>query len=278
MDSGSLPSLCEDNVMDLGAHIRRLTKDTAVKFTCEYEDPPVPESTTLDFVFFHTTIPVPRVRRVLHTSGGDIATVMDHIPGQQLRFVWPSMSFLDKLKIVLTIRDYIRQLRAIRHPRTSIPGPLAPGNVALNPRCQMMTGNMDLIRPECSTYAELSEWWNNRYELSVKMVPKIHVGVPREPFDDKKPMVLTHCDLNMRNFIVGDDGRLYLIDWEMSGVYPEWFEYVNWRRWLRSGKSQASKVDRTDRFWNMTVPFIAMGPYFKQERWFYRVAPVLHYH
>ena len=45
-------------------------------------------------------------------------------------------------------------------------------------------------------------------------------------FDDSAPLVLTHQDLNMRNLIVGDDGRLWVIDWAWSGFYPRWFEFV----------------------------------------------------
>ena len=258
--------------------VYRLTRDTAVKFTCGYEEPPVPESTTLDLVFCHTAIPVPRVRRVIHNpEEGDIAMVMDHIPGRSLYRVWPSMSLLEKLKVALTIRDYVRQLRAIRHPRSLIPGPVIPGTTPLGPRCTMMTGELDHRRPEFATYAEISEWWNYRYAISINEVPKIHVGVLIERFDDTKPLVLTHCDLNMHNFLVGDDGRLYLIDWEMSGFYPEWFEYVNLRFWLRIGSREYSKVDRTDRLWNLLIPFMTLGPYFRQERWFYRTTPVLHY-
>ena len=82
----------------------------------------------------------------------------------------------------------------------------------------------------------------------------------------------------MRNFFVGDDGRLYLVDWELSGFYPEWFEYVNWRYWIREGYgTEFSKVDRTDRLWNMLIPFMTLGPYFRQERWYYRTVPVLRY-
>ena len=51
-----------------------------------------------------------------------------------------------------------------------------------------------------------------------------------ERFDDSAPLVFTHQDLNPRNIIVGEDGRLWLIDWAWAGYYPPWFEYVTMRR------------------------------------------------
>ncbi|KAG5651796.1 hypothetical protein H0H81_007382 [Sphagnurus paluster] len=39
-------------------------------------------------------------------------------------------------------------------------------------------------------------------------------------FIDDAPLVFTHNDLNPRNIILGDDGRLWMIDFEESGFYP----------------------------------------------------------
>lgn len=61
-------------------------------------------------------------------------------------------------------------------------------------------------------------------------------------FDASLPLVLTHLDLHPGNIIVGDDGRVWLIDWEHAGFYPQWFEYASmveewdflgrWERWV----------------------------------------------
>lgn len=47
-----------------------------------------------------------------------------------------------------------------------------------------------------------------------------------KPFDSPRPLVLTHLDLTPYNLILDDDNRLWMVDWGLSGVYPEWFEYV----------------------------------------------------
>lgn len=55
-------------------------------------------------------------------------------------------------------------------------------------------------------------------------------------------IVLTHADLSPRNIIVNGDQVVGIIDWEMSGFYPEYWEYAkamyhpNWQsRWIEDG-------------------------------------------
>ena len=140
----------------------------------------------------------------------------------------------------------------------------------------MIIGVVERIRSPSSTYAEFSSWWNKMYAISVEKAPEVHRGFPLEPFDGSQPLVLTHCDINMRNILVGDDGRLCLLDWELSGFYPPWFESANWRYWLWAGfGGSVSALEREDRLWNLLVPFISVGPYFRQEWWFHRVMPVM---
>ena len=207
-----------------------------------------------------------------------VATVMDYIPCRQLRHVWPSMSLFAKLRVAFILRGYLRQLRAIRHPRSRIPGPIASDDQIRPPQVQMIGGELERPRAPFGSCAEFSAWWNERYAMSMECAPQRHEGAPPEPFDDSAPLVLTHCDLNMRNILVGDDGRLYLIDWDLSGFYPPWFEYVNWRFWVWIGLGgEGGKLDRTDRLWNILIPFITLGPYNRQERWYSRVLPALAY-
>jgi thiamine kinase-like enzyme len=91
-------------------------------------------------------------------------------------------------------------------------------------------------------------------------------------FDDSEPLVLTHQDLNLRNIILGEDGRLWIIDWEWAGYYPPWFEYV--AMWRQNEDEIISGTN--DKFWKAMVPFIC-GPYFRQERWLWRMSLGLYF-
>ena len=258
------------------ARILRTSPGTVTKFETDYYNGPPSEGLTLDLVFHHTTIPVPRVRRIINTGAysparDDLAIVMDYIPGRRLLEVWPNMSLFAKLRVAFILRGYVRQLRTIRHPRSSVPGPVGPDDEARSIKCLLMSGEYDRWPEPIQSYPELSAWWNRKYAASMKLAARAHVDLPLEAFDNSEPMVLTHCDINMRNVLVGDDGRLYLIDYGMSGFYPPWFEYVNWKYWLwlECGGEEA-ELDRKDYWWNLLIPFISMGPYTKQERWFWR--------
>jgi thiamine kinase-like enzyme len=91
-----------------------------------------------------------------------------------------------------------------------------------------------------------------------------------DSFDNSEPLVLTHQDPNLGNVIVGEDGRLWVVDWLWAGYYLPWFEYVAMQR-----QNEDETISGTnDEFWKALVPFIC-GPYFRQEIWVRRMSPGL---
>ncbi|KAH9916306.1 uncharacterized protein BXZ73DRAFT_53875 [Epithele typhae] len=285
-------STCEEEDPDLPplpaeenpSHVRvwPFTRDTVCKYaSCRDDEEPTPEPLTLDIVFHHTTIPVPRVRRTLRVMDDTgrfimgMPFVMDRIPGRRLDEAWPALSFFGKLRVAYMLRSYVRQLRAIRHPRSLVPGPVAPGSLPVAPQIVAFAGVMGTSVPPFPDAAALAVWFEKHHARSVASFPKFHTGIPREPFAGAAPLVLTHCDIAMRNVILGDDGRVYLIDWELSGFYPPWLEYVGWRNWIgmRREMQIPHTLDTTDRLWYMLLPFMTMGPYNREEWWYQRVNP-----
>ncbi|KAI6110155.1 hypothetical protein EDD16DRAFT_1694470 [Pisolithus croceorrhizus] len=112
-------------------------------------------------------------------------------------------------------------------------------------------------------HSELSAFCNERrwMVLDAQGAPADHPS-RKELFDDSHPLVLAHQDLNLRNFILGEDGRLWIIGWAWSGYYSPWFEYVTMQiqakgKWISGADGE---------FWKTLVPFIC-GPYFTQEKW-----------
>ena len=252
-----------------GHNIVRITERTVVKsaqdFEEDVEDPS--EALALNMVFLNTTIPVPRVRRVVKGQYSNII-VMDYIPGRQLSEVWPSLSFLGRLHIAITLRRYIRQLRSIRHPRSAVPGPLCTKEPRM---CESpIFGQVRSNRGPFASYRELSTFFNDRLHRALDSevaVSSSDLG----KFDDSMPLVLTHQDLNMRNFIVGDDGRLWVLDWAWAGFYPRWFEFVAMKRQAENEETLTGKKEPQ---WDAMIPFIC-DPYFKQERWLIRMGRAL---
>lgn len=74
---------------------------------------------------------------------------------------------------------------------------------------------------------ELAAWLAHKCDVNRRMR---HVPPPNVSFDFSLPLVLTHLDLHPQNIILDTNHRLWIIDWEFSGFYPQWFEYAVMRR------------------------------------------------
>ncbi|KAI0352037.1 hypothetical protein OH77DRAFT_830725 [Trametes cingulata] len=203
----------------LKAGVVRLTPGTVAKQSQDLgEDlPDSPEANALNLVFARTTIPVPRVRRVIEHEWGFII-VMDYIEGPTLAQMWPTLSKWRKLFVAYTLRRYVRQLRRLKAPAGTPPGPLST-----QPRiCKSpIFGQVQSDRGPFASYAELSAFFNQRHHMALdnKDVPRDDPA-RKDLFDDSGPLVLTHQDLNLRNIIMDRDGRLWLIDFAWAGYYP----------------------------------------------------------
>ncbi|KAI9056293.1 kinase-like protein [Trametes sanguinea] len=180
------------------------------------------EAKTMTLVRQRTTIPVPRVYRFfVHDS--ICYLVMEYVHGDTLDKCWDSLSNWQKLRIAFTLRNYVQQLRRIRTPQTEqqVPGPVTDDPSLPFPCFTPALGEY-VVRPFTS-YADLRDWMNGRYRAGevVRRTPAHCL-----PFDDSEPLVFTHGDLCPRNLIMGTDGRIWLIDFGCSGIYPRWFEAV----------------------------------------------------
>ncbi|CDO71457.1 hypothetical protein BN946_scf184909.g51 [Trametes cinnabarina] len=254
--------------------VRKLSPATVAKVSTDIDDsePVCSEANALNLVFTATTIPVPRVRRVARREW-DFLIVMDYIDGPLLAQVWPTLSIWRKLCVAFTLRRYIRQLRRFtRAPAGAPPGPLSGGEP---PRtCESpLFGPVIPYRGPFASYAEMSAFFNERHQMAMdlKNVPKDDPA-RKELFDDSEPLVLCHQDLNLRNIIVGEGGRLWLIDWGWSGYYPPWFEYAT----MLTQNEYAHVSGTDDKLWRALIPFIC-GPYFRQERWLVDMSIALYY-
>ncbi|THH18700.1 hypothetical protein EW146_g2325 [Bondarzewia mesenterica] len=248
-----------------GYSITHITPNTVMKPAQDFEEDPTEasEALALQLVFTETTIPVPRVRRVVKDQSYQYI-VMDFIPGRQLSEIWPSLSFMAKIRISMTLRRYIRELRAIRSSHSTVPGPLS----SRGPRiCESpIFGPIQSDRGPFASYGKLSAFFNERNRMSSR-------GSPAELFDDASPLVFTHQDLNMRNLLLGEDGRLWLIDWAWAGFYPRWFEFV---AMMRQAENEEIVSGRKEPLWDALIPFIC-NPYFRQEEWLDQISDALAY-
>ncbi|CDO75397.1 hypothetical protein BN946_scf185012.g14 [Trametes cinnabarina] len=209
------------------------------------------EAKTMILVRQRTTIPVPRVYRFfVHES--TCYLVMEYVHGNTLDKCWDSLSNWQKLRIAFTLRNYVQQLRRIRTPQTEqqVPGPVTDDPSLPFPCFTPALGEY-IVRPFTS-YADLRDWMNGRYRVGEVVRRTLAHCLP---FDDSEPLVFTHGDLCPRNLIMGTDGRIWLIDFGCSGIYPRWFEAV--------GSRNIASLE-VPKLWTATRK-IAVGDYSAQE-------------
>lgn len=206
---------------------------------------------------------------------------MENISGIPLHMLWPDLSLPQRLEIAFTIRSYVQQLRTIHpnHPRSSIPGPLAPGTLAVKSDTPIW-GEIRGPRGPFASYAALSTFFNDRVAIAVRAHKNDNVIFRRmgfdvrdgDPpalyadvaFDDSEPLVFCHMDIQRENFIVGDDGALWMIGWGRAGFYPRWFEFV------AAGVQSEGPLEDTPEGedWKSLIPLMC-GMYHEQDAWYF---------
>lgn len=105
------------------------------------------------------------------------------------------------------------------------------------PTCSIVANVLFQGAGPFASYDELTSWFMHKLDVNRQIR-----GTPKENlhFDSSLPLVLTHLDLHPHNILLDREGRVWLIDWEYAGFYPQWFEYVvmqdNWEilgQWSR---------------------------------------------
>ncbi|CDO77830.1 hypothetical protein BN946_scf184714.g5 [Trametes cinnabarina] len=182
------------------------------------------EVATMRLVHQASSIPVPAVRRVFDV-GRMKAMVLEYIPGKTLGECWAHLGLWQRFRIIWSLRGYIRQLRRIPAPY-AMQGTPFPGPVASEP--QLCVGPMftEYGAGPFASYEELTTWFMHKLDVNRRITK-----FPPEPmtFDSSMPLVLTHLDLHPRNILVDPNHKVWLIDWEFAGFYPQWFEYAAMR-------------------------------------------------
>ncbi|KAJ3811126.1 kinase-like domain-containing protein [Lentinula aff. lateritia] len=250
----------------------KLTPSTVAKASQDMDEDmsDATEANALNLVFAETIIPVPRVHRVVKRKW-DYLIVQDYIKGPTLANAWSTYSIWQKIGVAFTLRRYVRQLRRLKASPSTPPGPIG----ADGPRiCESpIFGQVQSHRGPFASYAELTAFFNQRAKMAYDAIelPEDHPS-RKQRFDNSEALVFTHQDINPRNIIVGEDGRLWIIDWAWSGYYPPWFEYVAMSRQLENEEV----IGSDHKYWDLLIPFVC-GPYFEQDKWLSKMSRGLYY-
>lgn len=168
----------------------------------------------------------PKVRAVydIHTVSSTrpsaSAMVSDRVPGDRLSEVWGDLSEEARSSIIAQLRQQIRNMRSCTQ---SYIGRI--NNRSTYNFYERVPGTL------CGPFIDeehFDEWCLSRvpdgvFGLTRKKWTKWLEEERQRPF---RKFVLTHGNLSPRNIIVDDGVVTGIVDWEMSGFWPEYAEYA----------------------------------------------------
>lgn len=156
----------------------------------------------------HTTIPIPDIH-LMFSYGIRRYMVVDYIPSRSLQESWGDLTHAQRVSALAQLKDYLAQLRAIKPAPDQIVGPVGGGSCIGPYFPETGVGHF-------ATNADLVAWQNS-----------LLVRAGHEKFFDafvERPLVFTHHDITAWNLLLDENDKLWLIDWDRSGWYPDYFE------------------------------------------------------
>lgn len=140
---------------------------------------------------------------------------MGYIQGETLEKVWDNLSRDQRLDIAHQLRDIIRKMR-------SLPAP--PDFIGAFNRDELIDcrGYDTFIRPACHDEAEFNTYLVTDEEMPSPIQRGFQNGIKTQ-----HRIVFSHCDIAPRNIIIRDNRVVALLDWELAGWYPEYWDYAN---------------------------------------------------
>jgi len=215
----------------------------------------------MSHVSSHTSIPIPKVRRVLSEEPSNPECnnwwiIMDYIDGDVLESAWGTMTTWRRVSIMWSIRRYIRELQKIPLPNPDVPGPFDACGKSYICHGNYFTENG---AGPFNSYTKMAAWFDRRRFDTLAFVHKRSGKIYQCPkFDASHPLVLCHMDLHMRNLVVDRSGRLWIIDWANAGAFPPWLEYAQMVIWGGAAREEA----RPPKLWLWFARFM-VGDYRK---------------
>ncbi|EFY94564.1 aminoglycoside 3'-phosphotransferase/choline kinase domain protein [Metarhizium robertsii] len=206
------------------------------------------EANTMRFIRENTNIPVPEVYDAYtHDETGHVCIVMERVEGQTLQEAWPSYDDADKETVVQQLRGYFNELRRFKSPTISC----TDGSPCDDQYIDDDIGGYGPYSTEESFNQGLVRAWTKGREDDsfIRFLCKtlLHMMQGHE-------FVMTHNDFAPRNILVRGSQVVAILDWELSGYFPEYWEFAK-ALWRPAWDSPWMKDDLVER---------VLDPYYQQ--------------
>jgi aminoglycoside phosphotransferase (APT) family kinase protein len=201
------------------------------------------EAAAMKLVREKTSIPVPEVHNAyIDSASGHVRIVMEFIEGDSLEDMWDQYNANEKDQIIQQLHDMFAQLRNVKGTfigsvdKSACEDPIFDEDLgAYGPYEDEASFNQGIITALKNTSP--SGWTNTVCAL---------IGAL-----GAHDIVLTHGDIAPRNIIVRDGNIVAVLDWELAGFYPEYWDYVKalYRPAWEEGWIKEGAVDRVLKPW-----------------------------
>lgn len=219
---------------DASAQVVRVRSQYAVKYGGNVYKL---EADNLRFLGSHFPGFVPKVYAdFYHAETGQTFIIMEHLEGETLESLWPSLNSAERKAVCVQIREIMKKVRAL-------PEPGYIGSVHRQP-CQdgvffIFERQDPMIHGPFASEEDMVE---GMLRKMAEDEPEQHITLLRKLLQTTlrgHKTVFTHGDLQPKNVMVrrkmktGDEVEsasgfeVKIIDWEMSGWYPEFWEHCN---------------------------------------------------
>lgn len=148
--------------------------------------------------------------------------IQERIEGEPLEDALPKLTQDDIARIGGQVREYLAQLKKITSPQMQ----MLDGRPVIDRR---------LFRPIPDSASEACTVCNSQAELAANMARAIRHRIDDEltlaklmaRMPNALPFTFTHSDVHEGNIMVKNGNFVGLVDWELAGFYPCWWEFVN---------------------------------------------------
>ncbi|KAF5879683.1 uncharacterized protein Bfra_006890 [Botrytis fragariae] len=207
--------------------VQRLTFGMYLKYGPEYDaEYHTGESNALKIVRSRTSIPVPNPIDLL-VSPTESFLVMSRIEGVPAGHAIDECSDEEVHQMAQDLRSYITELHTIELNKDS---KYAITNATGGP-CLDYRIDSEPVGP---------------FPTEKKFSESLQLGIlPGSMHRTDHKTFFTHADLNMKHILVKDGKISGIVDWENSGWYPEYWEYIKCRFSVKIHKQWVKMIDET---------------------------------
>ncbi|KAK2756212.1 hypothetical protein FQN54_005620 [Arachnomyces sp. PD_36] len=177
----------------------------------------ISEAEAMAYVARHTSIPVPRVLCAFQ-RGGVTYILMERIKGVSVGKIWASISAGEKESLRSQLRRLLADLRSLTPSR---PGHIGDVNYLKLYDDRIYSAGFGPF----TSSRDFHRFLRHDVVKPVKDVELDQLITNHEKQEYKT--CFTHGDLSSSNILVRDGCVVGIIDWEMAGWYPEYWEYTS---------------------------------------------------